>query len=103
MSVYRTIGPLVSFVAAHLIRQFQVVNYTGYSDSIWSSGHPKYHEKKQSFNLFAGRTNIKGNSSVNINKATYVPSVPPTKLEGCNIIDIRYFVKVRYLCILIFI
>lgn len=76
----------------------QVVNYTGYSDSLWSSGHPKYHEKKQSFNLFAGRTNIKGNSSVNINKATYVPSVPPTQLEGCNIIDIRYFVKLKVPC-----
>ena len=76
--------------------KFQVVNYTGYSDNFWSSGHPKYHEKKQSFNLFCGNVNIKKNNTGQINKATFVPSLPPTKLEGCNIIDIRYIVKVSF-------
>lgn len=78
----------------HLILE-QVVNYTGYSDNFWSSGHPKYHEKKQSFNLFCGNVNIKKNNTGQINKATFVPSLPPTKLEGCNIIDIRYIVKLK--------
>lgn len=76
----------------------QIVNYTGYSDNFWSSGHPKYHEKKQSFNLFSGAVNVKKNNTSQINRATYVPSVPPSHLEGCNIIDIRYFVKLKVPC-----
>ena len=70
------------------------MNYTGYSDSMWSSGHPKYHEKKQSFNLFSANVNVQKNNVGRINRATLVPSLPPTHLEGCNIIDIKYFVKV---------
>ncbi|KAJ8302419.1 hypothetical protein KUTeg_018815 [Tegillarca granosa] len=76
----------------------QIVKYTGFSDSLFSSGNPKYHTKTQDISLFGHAVNIGQNSTHSINRATLVPSLPPSHLEGCNIIDIDYIIILKIPC-----
>ncbi|PVD21291.1 hypothetical protein C0Q70_19463 [Pomacea canaliculata] len=73
----------------------QLVTYTGYSNSIFSSGHPKHHTKLDTFSLFSTTNRIKKNCEEHINRAAPVPALPPSRLEGCGIIDISYFVGLK--------
>ena len=57
------------------------MNYTGYSDSMWSSGHPKYHENKQSFNLFSANVNVQTNNVGHI-KINFFISQPKHVVEA---------------------
>ncbi|XP_025115473.1 arrestin domain-containing protein 2-like isoform X2 [Pomacea canaliculata] len=72
-----------------------LVTYTGYSNSIFSSGHPKHHTKLDTFSLFSTTNRIKKNCEEHINRAAPVPALPPSRLEGCGIIDISYFVGLK--------
>lgn len=81
-------------VAADLIL-IQIVTYKGFSDSIFSSGHPKYHPKQTSFSLHHQTCNILKGTTDTINRATAIPSLPPSNLEGCDIISIDYQIKFK--------
>lgn len=70
----------------------QVVKYTGYSDSIFSSGNPKYHSKTDTFPLFSGFFQVKRHSDGHLSQQVCIPALPPSRLDGCGIIDISYFV-----------
>ena len=72
----------------------QLVTYTGYSNSIFSSGHPKHHTKVDTYALLNYTNRIKRNTEEHIHRAVSVPALPPSSLEGCGIIDISYFVEV---------
>ncbi|XP_060556233.1 arrestin domain-containing protein 17-like [Ruditapes philippinarum] len=63
-----------------------------------SSGHPKNSPKTASFSLLHYNCNIKQRTSERINRATLVPSLPPSGLEGCGIIDIAYTVELKVPC-----
>ncbi|XP_041375090.1 arrestin domain-containing protein 17-like [Gigantopelta aegis] len=71
----------------------QVVTYTGYSDSLFSSGHPKQHTKIDQFSLCSHSCNLKKNTEEHLNRIATIPSLPPSKMEGCSIIDITYFLS----------
>ncbi|CAL1532530.1 unnamed protein product [Lymnaea stagnalis] len=73
----------------------QIVKYTGYSDSIFSSGHPKFHVKTDNYPLFAGPFHAKKHSEAHISRSICIPALPPSRLEGCGIIDITYFVHMQ--------
>lgn len=73
----------------------QLVTYTGYSNSIFSSGHPKHHTKVDTYSLLQSNNRIKRNSEEHIHRAVCVPALPPSNLEGCGIIDISYFVELK--------
>ena len=73
---------------------FQLVTYTGYSNSIFSSGHPKHHTKVDTYSLLNYTSRIKRNTEEHIHRAVSVPALPPSSLDGCGIIDISYFVEV---------
>ncbi|KAK7113908.1 arrestin domain-containing protein 17-like [Littorina saxatilis] len=73
----------------------QLVTYTGYSNSIFSSGHPKHHTKVDNFSLLNHTNRIKRNTEEHIHRAVAVPPLPPSNLEGCGIIDISYFVELK--------
>ena len=71
-----------------------MVTYTGYSNSIFSSGHPKHHTKVDTYSLLNYTSRIKRNTEEHIHRAVSVPALPPSSLDGCGIIDISYFVEV---------
>ncbi|KAK7498014.1 hypothetical protein BaRGS_00010602 [Batillaria attramentaria] len=73
----------------------QLVTYTGYSNSIFSSGHPKHHTKVDVYPLLNHPCRIKKNTEEHINRAVCVPALPPSTLEGCGIIDIVYYVELK--------
>ncbi|XP_059147748.1 arrestin domain-containing protein 17-like [Physella acuta] len=73
----------------------QVVTYTGYSDSIFSHGLPKYHTKTNNFSLFTESFHVKRHSEGHISQSICIPALPPSRLDGCKVIDISYFVYVR--------
>ncbi|RUS82645.1 hypothetical protein EGW08_009598 [Elysia chlorotica] len=70
----------------------QVVRYTGYSDSVFSSGQPKFHTKTDSYPLFTGQFSVKRRSEGHLSRSVCVPALPPSRLDGCGIIEISYFV-----------
>ncbi|KAL5022520.1 hypothetical protein ScPMuIL_001675 [Solemya velum] len=76
----------------------QVVTYTGFSNSLFSSGNPRYHVKVDKFHLFNGHCTIKKSQSQEIQRATLIPSLPPSRLDGCGIIEITYIVELRIPC-----
>ncbi|KAK3085924.1 hypothetical protein FSP39_010765 [Pinctada imbricata] len=82
---------------AHLVL-IQNVTYTGYSDSIFSSNKPHYHPKVDNFTLYHGKITCNKGTSFKVNQACFVPSLPPSDLPGCNIIDIKYTVKLIVPC-----
>ena len=71
-----------------------MVTYTGYSNSLFSSGHPKHHTKVDTYSLLNFSSRIKRNTEEHIHRAVAVPALPPSSLDGCGIIDIAYFVEV---------
>lgn len=73
---------------------FQVATYTGYSDSFFSSGKPHYHTKQENFSMFNQAVRVKKNSKQTYSGASTIPSLPPSILEGCNIINLQYFIIV---------
>nr|KAG5707515.1 hypothetical protein BaRGS_012019 [Batillaria attramentaria] len=73
----------------------RLVTYTGYSNSIFSSGHPKHHTKVDVYPLLNHPCRIKKNTEEHINRAVCVPALPPSTLEGCGIIDIVYYVELK--------
>ncbi|KAL4235194.1 Arrestin (or S-antigen) [Mactra antiquata] len=82
-----------------LLELVQTATYKGISDSFMSSGNPKLHPKTISFDLFRVMdSNIKQRTTETIRRANVIPSVPPSFLEGCDIIDIQYNVKLKVNC-----
>ncbi|XP_045207004.2 arrestin domain-containing protein 17-like [Mercenaria mercenaria] len=82
----------------HLILN-QMTTYTGISNALFSNQNPKLHPKTRKIYLLYSRDcNFKPNSSKQIQKAIIVPSLPPTGLDGCNIIDIKYNIELRVIC-----
>ncbi|XP_052816103.1 arrestin domain-containing protein 17-like [Mya arenaria] len=79
----------------HLI---QSVTYSGTSDSILSSGRPKFHTKTYDFNLFSENVSVRQHTNQHINGSTLIPSLPPSNLDGCSIIEIKYSVKMKVYC-----
>ncbi|XP_048253517.1 arrestin domain-containing protein 17-like [Haliotis rufescens] len=73
----------------------QIVTYTGFSDSIFSSGNPKQHTKLDQFDLLSHPCRIKQNMEEHINRGGIIPALPPSGLEGCGIIDIQYIVALK--------
>ncbi|KAH9503434.1 Arrestin domain-containing protein 17 [Bulinus truncatus] len=73
----------------------QVVKYTGYSDSIFSSGHPKFHVKTDNYPLFSGPYHIKKHSEGHLSRSVCIPALPPSRLDGCGIIEISYSVHMQ--------
>ncbi|XP_012936759.1 arrestin domain-containing protein 17 [Aplysia californica] len=73
----------------------QTVKYTGYSDSIFSSGHPKFHTKVDNFPLYNGPFFVRKNCTERLSKSICVPALPPSKLDGCGIIDITYLIVMQ--------
>ncbi|XP_059149719.1 arrestin domain-containing protein 3-like [Physella acuta] len=73
----------------------QTVRYTGFSDSLFSSGHPKYHDKINHWVLFQADDDIGAGKTFHLVSACSIPAVAPSLLEGCNIIDIMYEIHVE--------
>ncbi|XP_069113549.1 arrestin domain-containing protein 17-like [Argopecten irradians] len=76
----------------------QEATYTGYSDSLFSSGNPHYHQKVDTFNLVSGNLSIPQGTTKAFHQASVIPSLPPSKLEGCRIVDITYTVVLKVPC-----
>lgn len=76
---------------------FQDVTYTGFSNSLFSSGNPKYKTKSEVYPLYVNQSLAvdKGQHQV-YTHAMPVPSLPPSYLKGCNIIDIQYTLTVSH-------
>ncbi|CAG5124903.1 unnamed protein product [Candidula unifasciata] len=73
----------------------QIVKYTGYSDSIFSSGHPKFHVKIDNYPLFTGHFFVKRHSEGHLSRSVCIPALPPSRLDGCGIIDVSYMVYMQ--------
>ncbi|XP_052059942.1 arrestin domain-containing protein 17-like [Mytilus californianus] len=73
----------------------QVATFTGYSDSFFSSGKPHYHTKNENFSMFNQPVRVKKNSTQTYSGASTIPSLPPSILEGCNIINLQYFIILK--------
>lgn len=73
----------------------QVSTFTGYSDNLFSSGKPHFHPKVENFSLFNQPVSINKNSREKYSGASTIPSLPPSVLEGCSIINIQYFVMLK--------
>lgn len=76
---------------------FQNATFAGESDRVFSSGKLHYYTKKAAFKLFNEKVNIPKNQSQTFKGAATVPALPPSMLEGCNIIELQYNVIVRFL------
>lgn len=76
----------------------QTTTYQGKSAAFLSSGNPKFHPKTATFSLLKYDCRIKQRTSESINRATLVPSLPPSWLEGCGIINIDYTVELKVPC-----
>ncbi|CAL1533618.1 unnamed protein product, partial [Lymnaea stagnalis] len=72
----------------------QTVRYTGFSDSLFSSGNPKHHDKVNNWVLFETDDEVGAGKAHRYNSCCTIPAVAPSLLEGCNIIDIMYEVYV---------
>ncbi|WAR12260.1 ARD17-like protein, partial [Mya arenaria] len=77
---------------------YHIVTYSGTSDSILSSGRPKFHTKTYDFNLFSENVSVRQHTNQHINGSTLIPSLPPSNLDGCSIIEIKYSVKMKVYC-----
>ncbi|XP_048769206.2 arrestin domain-containing protein 2-like [Ostrea edulis] len=78
-------------VQAWTVELIQDVNYTGFSNSLFSSGNPKFKTKSETYPLYVNQSLAvdKGQHQI-FTRAMPVPSLPPSYLKGCNIIDIQY-------------
>lgn len=83
-------------VQAWSVELIQDVTYTGFSNSLFSSGNPKYKTKSEVYPLYVNQSLAvdKGQHQV-YTRAIPVPSLPPSYLKGCNIIDIQYTLTFR--------
>ncbi|CAG5123270.1 unnamed protein product [Candidula unifasciata] len=79
-----------STICGVVLSLIQTVRYTGYSDSLFSSGNPKYHDKVSNWVLFQSEDGIGAGRSGYFNSYCIIPAVAPSLLEGCGIIDIMY-------------
>nr|KAG5707491.1 hypothetical protein BaRGS_011995 [Batillaria attramentaria] len=77
------------------ITLIQTVKYTGYSDSVFSSGNPKYHEKVNAWVLYEIEEEIEAQKTFTLHNYALLPAVAPSLLEGCNIISTMYQVSLR--------
>lgn len=84
-----------SYICGLVMSLIQTVRYTGYSDSLFSSGNPKYHDKVNSWTLRQADEGIPPGKTVTYNNHCVIPAVAPSLLEGCNIIDINYELHVE--------
>ncbi|XP_061183522.1 arrestin domain-containing protein 3-like [Saccostrea echinata] len=83
-------------VQAWSVELIQDVTYTGFSNSLFSSGNPKYKTKSETYTLYVNRTLAVGVGQHQVfTRAMPVPSLPPSYLKGCNIIDIQYTLTFR--------
>ncbi|XP_005096796.1 arrestin domain-containing protein 17 [Aplysia californica] len=73
----------------------QLVQYTGFSDSVFSSGNPKYHNKVNEWDLFHSDDKIGAGKAAIFRSHCIIPAVAPSLLEGCNIIDITYEIHLK--------
>uniref|UniRef100_A0A2C9L2Q6 Arrestin C-terminal-like domain-containing protein n=1 Tax=Biomphalaria glabrata TaxID=6526 RepID=A0A2C9L2Q6_BIOGL len=83
-----------SSICGVVLSLFQTVRYTGYSDSLFSSGNPKYHDKVNNWVLFETDDEIRAGKACRYVNYCTIPAVAPSLLEGCNIIDIMYEIQV---------
>ncbi|KAH9509547.1 hypothetical protein Btru_046127 [Bulinus truncatus] len=84
-----------SSICGVVLSLFQTVRYTGYSDSLFSSGNPKYHDKINNWVLFETDDEIGAGKACQYVNFCTIPAVAPSLLEGCNIIDIMYEIQVE--------
>ncbi|KAI8791189.1 arrestin domain-containing protein 3 [Biomphalaria glabrata] len=84
-----------SSICGVVLSLFQTVRYTGYSDSLFSSGNPKYHDKVNNWVLFETDDEIRAGKACRYVNYCTIPAVAPSLLEGCNIIDIMYEIQVE--------
>ncbi|GFR81711.1 arrestin domain-containing protein 3 [Elysia marginata] len=84
-----------SSICGLVMSLIQTVRYTGYSDSLFSSGNPKYHDKVNSWTLRQADEEIPPGKTATYNSHCIIPAVAPSLLEGCNIIDINYELHVE--------
>ena len=73
---------------------FQTVHYTGYSDSVFSSGNPKQHDKVNVWVLYEIEDEIEANKTFTLHNYALMPAVAPSLLDGCGIISTNYEVIV---------
>ena len=78
----------------------QTVRYTGYSDSVFSSGNPKYHDKVNAWVLYEIEDEIEANKTYTLHNYALIPAVAPSLLEGCGIISTMYQVTVSVVLLL---
>lgn len=74
----------------------QTVRYTGYSDSVFSSGNPKFHDKVNAWVLYEIEDEIEANKTYTLHNYALIPAVAPSVLDGCGIISTMYQVTVRF-------
>ncbi|GFN79188.1 arrestin domain-containing protein 3-like [Plakobranchus ocellatus] len=84
-----------SSICGLVMNLIQTVRYTGYSDSLFSSGNPKYHDKVNSWTLMQADDEIAPGKTATYSTHCVIPAVAPSLLEGCNIIDINYELHVE--------
>ncbi|XP_076449352.1 arrestin domain-containing protein 17-like [Babylonia areolata] len=77
------------------IQLIQTVRYTGYSDSVFSSGNPKFHDKVNAWVLYEIEDEIEANKTYSLHNYALIPAVAPSLLEGCGIISTMYEVTLR--------
>ncbi|KAK6186164.1 hypothetical protein SNE40_008257 [Patella caerulea] len=73
----------------------QNVTYQGYSDSLFSSGSPKYHTKTTPLGLFESGEGIESHKYTSLKRSVGLPAMPPSKLEGCSIITTEYELSLK--------
>ncbi|XP_025115959.1 arrestin domain-containing protein 17-like [Pomacea canaliculata] len=77
------------------IQLIQTVRYTGYSNSVFSSGNAKYHDKVNAWVLYEIDEDIEAQKTFTLHNYALIPAVAPSLLEGCNIISTMYQVSLR--------
>ena len=70
------------------------MRYTGYSDSVFSSGNPKFHDKVNAWVLYEIEDEIEANKTYTLHNYALIPAVAPSLLDGCGIISTMYQVTV---------
>ncbi|ESO83039.1 hypothetical protein LOTGIDRAFT_169668 [Lottia gigantea] len=73
-----------------VLELLQNVTYTGYSDSLFSSGQPKYYTKTTPIELYSSNNLVESRKFTSIKESVMLPAMPPSKLECCSIMSIEY-------------
>lgn len=84
-----------SSICGLCIQLIQTVRYTGYSDSVFSSGHPKFHDKVNAWVLYEIEDEIEANKTFTLHNYALIPAVAPSLLEGCDIMSTMYQITLR--------